>query len=79
MVVTDRKQRQIRKVMRVIEDDQDIFHLHKDFLSTKGLSVIVTSTMANEAMDDYEKYRTDLVIIDYELPGKMGYRQQKKS
>jgi CheY-like chemotaxis protein len=30
----------------------------------------VTSTTANEAMDDYEKYRPDFVIIDYKLPGK---------
>ena len=78
MAVTDRKQRQIRKVM-ILEDDQDIFHLHKDFLSTKGLSVIVTPTTANEAMDDYEKYRPDFVTIHYNLPGKeMGYRLQKK-
>ena len=66
MAVTDRKQRQIRKIV-ILEDDQDILDLHKDFLSTKGLSVIVTSTTANEAMDDYEKYRPDFVIIDYTL------------
>jgi len=58
MAGTDRKQRQIRKVM-ILEDEQDILHLYKDFLRTKGLSVIVTSTTANEAMDDYEKYRPD--------------------
>ena len=63
----------------ILEDDQDILHLHKDFLSTKGLSVIVTSTTANEAMEDYEKYRPDFVIIDYTLlEKKMGYRLQKK-
>jgi DNA-binding response OmpR family regulator len=78
MAGTDRKQGQIRKVM-ILEDDQDILHLYKDFLRTKGLSVIVTSTTANEAMDDYEKYRPDYVIIDYKLLGKkMGYRLQKK-
>ena len=69
MAVTDRKQRQIRKIV-ILEDDQDILDLHKDFLSTKGLSVIVTSTTANEAMEDYEKYRPDFVISDYKLPEK---------
>lgn len=70
-------QRQIRKVM-ILEDEQDILHIYKDFLSTKGLSVIVTSTTANEAMDDYEKYRPDFVIIDYKLPGKKNGLQAAK-
>ena len=77
MAVPDRKQRQIRKVM-ILEDEQDILHLYKDFLRTKGLSVIVTSTTANEAMDDYEKYRPDFVIIDYKLPGKKNGLQAAK-
>jgi two-component system, chemotaxis family, chemotaxis protein CheY len=71
MAGTDRKQRQNRKVM-ILEDDQDTLHLYKDFLRTKGLSVIGTSTTTNEAMDDYEKYRPDFVIIDYKFPGKNG-------
>jgi DNA-binding NarL/FixJ family response regulator len=50
----------------------------RDFLSTKGLSVIVTSTTVNEAMDDYEKNRTDLVIIDCKLPGKNGLQAAKE-
>ncbi len=77
MAGTDGKQRQIRKVM-ILEDEQDILHLYKDFLRTKGLSVIVTSTTANEAMDDYEKYRPDFVIIDYKLPGKKNGLQAAK-
>lgn len=77
MSATNRMQRQIRKVM-ILEDEQDILHIYKDFLSTKGLSVIVTSTTANEAMDDYEKYRPDFVIIDYKLPGKKNGLQAAK-
>jgi len=77
MAGTDGKQRQIRKVM-ILEDEEDILHLYKDFLRTKGLSVIVTSTTANEAMDDYEKYRPDFVIIDYKLPGKKNGLQAAK-
>lgn len=69
MAGTGRQERQIRKVM-ILEDEQDILHLYKDYLSAKGHSVIVTSTTANEALDDYEKYRPDLVIIDYKLSGK---------
>src|SRR5712691_7980290 len=69
MAGTGRQERQIRKVM-ILEDEQDILHLYKDYLSAKEHSVFVTSTAANEAMDDYEKYRPDFVIIDYKLPGK---------
>jgi DNA-binding response OmpR family regulator len=76
MSATGRMQRQ-RKVM-ILEDEQDMLHIYKDFLSTKGLSVIVTSTTANEAMDDYEKYRPDFVIIDYKLPGKKNGLQAAK-
>jgi DNA-binding response OmpR family regulator len=54
----------------ILEDEQNILHLYKDFLRTKGLSVIMTSTTANEAMDDNEKYRPEFVIFDYKLPGK---------
>jgi len=77
MSATNRMQRQIRKVM-ILEDEQDMLHIYKDFLSTKGLSVIVTSTTANEAMDDYEKYRPDFVIIDYKLAGKKNGLQAAK-
>ena len=54
----------------ILEDEQNILHFYKDFLTTKGLSVIVTSTTANETMDDNEKYRPDFVIIDYKPLGK---------
>lgn len=77
MSATGKMQRQIRKVM-ILEDEQDMLHIYKDFLSTKGLSVIVTSTTADEAMDDYEKYRPDFVIIDYKLPGKKNGLQAAK-
>jgi len=77
MSATDRMQQQIRKVM-ILEDEQDMLHIYKDFLSTKGLSVIVTSTTADEATDDYEKYRPDFVIIDYKLPGKKNGLQAAK-
>ena len=35
----DRQQRQIRKVM-IVEDEHDILVLYKDYLKTKGHSII---------------------------------------
>jgi DNA-binding response OmpR family regulator len=64
----EREQRQIRKVM-IVEDEHDILLLYKDYLKTKGHSVIASSTTADDALVDFENYRPDLVIIDYKLPG----------
>jgi DNA-binding NarL/FixJ family response regulator len=64
----DRQQRQIRKVM-IVEDEHDILVLYKDYLKTKGHSIIASSTTADDALMDFEKYKPDLVIIDYKLPG----------
>lgn len=64
-----RQQKQIHKVM-IVEDELDILLLYKDFLISKGYSVIVSSTFADEILTDYEKYMPDIVIIDYKLPGR---------
>jgi DNA-binding NtrC family response regulator len=57
------------KIM-VIEDDQDILMLYKDYLKRKGHSITVSSTTADEALYDYQQYKPDLVIMDYKLPGQ---------
>ena len=74
----DRQQRQIRKVM-IVEDDNDILLLYKDYLKSKGYSVIASATTADEAFIDFEKYKPDLIIIDYKLPGiKNGLQAAKE-
>jgi DNA-binding response OmpR family regulator len=55
----------------IIEDEQDILLLYRDYLEKKGHSVVVTSTIADAALLDYKMYVPDLVIIDYKLPGKI--------
>jgi DNA-binding NtrC family response regulator len=57
------------KIM-IIEDDQDILMLYKDYLKRKGHNIIVSSTTADEALRDYQLYKPDLVIMDYRLPGQ---------
>src|SRR5215216_6278354 len=57
------------KIM-VIEDDQDILMLYKDYLKRKGHNITVSSTTADEALRDYQQYEPDLVIMDYKLPGQ---------
>ena len=55
----------------IIEDDLDILLLYKDYLNNKGFSVLATSTTANEALNDYENFYPNIIILDYNLPGKI--------
>ena len=54
----------------IIEDEQDILLLYKDYLLSKGHKVLATSTTANEIMSDYDRIKPDIVIIDYKLPSE---------
>ncbi|CAN5631065.1 hypothetical protein BH23THE1_BH23THE1_06290 [soil metagenome] len=60
------------KIM-IIEDEQDLLNLYKDFLVNKGYYISVTNTTASNVLGDYEEFKPDLVILDYKLPdGKSG-------
>ena len=54
----------------IIEDDEDILLLYKDYLKKKGHTIIVSSTTADEALRDYDDYKPDLVIVDFKLRGQ---------
>lgn len=57
----------------IIEDEQDLLNLYKDFLINKGYYISVTNTTASNILSDYEEFKPDLVILDYKLPdGKNG-------
>ena len=64
MVKKEKKQLSIM----IIEDEQDILQLYKDYLLSRGHNVVATSTTANEIMSDYDRIRPDVAIIDYKLP-----------
>ncbi len=52
----------------IIEDEQDILLLYKDYLLSKGHKIVATSTTADEIMSDYDRIRPDVALIDYKLP-----------
>ena len=52
----------------IVEDEQDILNLYKDFLKNKGYAVLVTNTTAIHIMDDYLEFKPDIIILDYRLP-----------
>ena len=62
-----KKQKKQFSIM-IIEDEQDILLLYKDYLLSRGHNVVATSTTANEIMSDYDRIRPDVAIIDYKLP-----------
>jgi len=63
----------------IIEDEQDLLNLYKDFLINKGYHISVTNTTASNIMSDYEEFKPDLVILDYKLPdGKSGLEAAKE-
>lgn len=62
-----KKERKQFSIM-IIEDEQDILLLYKDYLLSKGHNVVATSTTANEILSDYDRIRPDVAIIDYKLP-----------
>ncbi|HEX2615743.1 MAG TPA: response regulator [Nitrososphaera sp.] len=66
-----RQQDKIQTIM-IIEDEEDIMLVYRDFLEKKGYTIEASAPTANEALHDYESYQPDLVIIDYRLPGSMN-------
>jgi DNA-binding NtrC family response regulator len=54
----------------IIEDEQDILLLYKDYLLSRGHKVLATSTTANEILSDYDRIKPDIAIIDYKLPSE---------
>ncbi len=63
----------------IIEDEQDLLNLYKDYLVNKGYNISVTNTTASSIMQDYMDFKPDIVIMDYKLPdGKNGIEAAKE-
>lgn len=56
----------------IIEDEEDVMLVYRDFLEKRGYRIEASAPTANEILRDYEAYRPDLVILDYRLPGSMN-------
>jgi CheY-like chemotaxis protein len=64
--MTKREKKQFN--IMIIEDEQDILLLYKDYLLSRGHKIVATSTSANEILSDYDRIQPDVAIIDYKLP-----------
>lgn len=61
---------QIKKIL-LIEDDEKLAQLTKDYLTESGYKVLVES-FGNEAYNSFKQFAPDIVILDIMLPGKDG-------
>lgn len=56
----------------IVEDNNQISSVLRDFLMNEGYSVSIAST-GNEALELYEQYSPRLVVLDIMLPGIDGF------
>ncbi|MBN1327527.1 MAG: response regulator [Candidatus Cloacimonetes bacterium] len=60
-----------RKKILIVEDEQIFAHDIKDVIEEKGYEVCSIATSGDEALEDIEKYKPDMLLIDIKLTGKM--------
>ncbi len=61
----------------VVDDDDKIKELIKQFLIDKGL-IVSTASNADEAKEKVEFFNFDLIILDVMMPGQSGYELTKE-
>ena len=61
----------------VVDDDDKIKELIKQFLTDKGL-IVSTASNADEAKEKIEFFNFNLIVLDVMMPGKSGYELTKE-
>ena len=54
----------------IIEDEEDILTLYRDYLSQRGHNVVSSSLDAGNVLINFEKSNPDICLIDYVVQGK---------
>ena len=57
----------------VIDDDTDTVDVFSEFLELKGLEVVGTGHDGKEAVEAYEKFKPDIVLMDVMMPVYDGF------
>jgi len=55
----------------IIEDEEVILTLFRDYLINKGHDVVCSSLNADNVMSDFDKFVPDISLIDHRLVGSM--------
>jgi len=69
IIMSPQNSRQI-KIM-IIEDEEVILTLLRDYLINKGHDVVCSSLNADNVMSDFDKFVPDISLIDHRLVGSM--------
>ncbi len=56
----------------IIEDEEDILYLYRDYISRLGHDVVSCFFNADNIMNSFEKNEPDICLIDYILRGKIN-------
>ncbi|MFW9970754.1 MAG: response regulator [Candidatus Odinarchaeota archaeon] len=64
----------------IVDDDDSILRLYKQFLESKGFDVIDNAQNGAEAIEKYLRFKIkpDLIIMDYHMPLKDGILATKE-
>ena len=57
----------------VVEDDFDSLEVLSEYLSLKELNVLAKAKNGKEAVEIYEKFKPDVVLLDILMPGYDGF------
>jgi DNA-binding response OmpR family regulator len=60
------------KTILAVDDDTSILETLKDALAARGYTVLA-ATSVDEAMDVLRQQRPDLLLLDFNMPGKNGF------
>ena len=61
------------KIM-ILEDEEDILILYKDFLVKKGYEITTSYQTGDDVMNEVDNLRSDIYMIDYRLRKQEWYR-----
>jgi DNA-binding NtrC family response regulator len=67
--LTDIKNKQKEVKNNVVQDEEDILILYKDFLSSKGHDVTTTYLNGDDMIKEIDSVKSKIYLIDYRLPG----------
>lgn len=59
----------IKLKIMIIEDEEDILSLYKDYLLRKGFEIICSSSNADDFMPNFRKNHPDIALMDYRMAG----------
>ncbi len=63
----------MRPSVIVIDDDPDIREVHSEFLRLQSIDVLATGNDGKDAVELYQKYRPDVILMDLMMPDFDGF------